>query len=1073
MKKIKLSFIGKLIVIALFSLQNLKAQTPNSVGIGTSNPHPSAILHLEANRQGFLMPRLTTGQVNSIASPTVGLIVYNLTDNCYWYKRPTYWAKLCDTDSINALSVITNTFTADSALINYLTVNNLNADSIFASYINTNFFYGDSVYANYLNFNNAYGDSIFVHYLKADTAIIHQLTVNNIKGDSAFFNYANVNILNTDTIYNNYLTSKTIKTDSLYLGGKAITTVITDSITNLAWLLKGNSATNPTTNFLGTKDNQHLVLRTNNTEKMRVLSTGEVGIGVFAPTNKLEVAGNTKTTNFQMTAGASNSLIMVSDNTGNGTWQNISSVLTTTALNGSAWTLLGNTLTNPAINFLGTSDNQHLVLRTNNTEKLRVLSTGEVGIGVLVPTNKLEVAGNIKTTNFQMTAGASNSLIMVSNALGNGTWQNISSVLTPSALNGSAWTLLGNTLTNPAINFLGTSDNQHLVFRTNNTEKMRVLSTGEVGIGVLAPTNKLEVAGNTKTTNFQMTAGASNSLIMVSDNSGNGTWQNISSVLTPSALNGSGWSLLGNSGTNQGTNFLGTTDLTGLVFKTSNIEQMRISAGGNIGMGVTAPTNKLEVAGNTKTTNFQMTAGASNSLIMVSNALGNGTWQNISSVLTPSALNGSAWTLLGNSGTNASVNFVGTTDSVDLTFRTANQTKFVMNKYGSFISNFNGTLTNPVINLNAGSGIYHNSGKGLTVISSPNALAYEFAHFGNNIEFIPGSALLGQTNNTVNAFNSVVYGEGNYLAGSGNYPHNNYVSGLNNVLNTVNSSVYYNNIIDGFSNSIDDNGGNSKSNLISGSNNTITTTGAVSFNNYAYGRNNVITNSYDGYIFGNNNRVLNPTGANLFIIGSDNISNATQNSYLFGSGLKQSFRNTVSIGVSSLGFESGFANNGVSIIGSGGTRIFSNGILTTGVSLAPGGGAWASISDKRLKENITEIKPRTILEKLLSVTVTEWNYITQKVDTMNKYAPKGMHYDKAPVHIGPMAQDFSEIFGYGEYNDKITTSDIDGVMFVSIQALALDNKELKDSNKELLQALKKQASDIEELKKIINEIKNR
>lgn len=36
------------------------------------------------------------------------------------------------------------------------------------------------------------------------------------------------------------------------------------------------------------------------------------------------------------------------------------------------WTIVGNAGTNPTNNFIGTTDNQDFVVRTNNTEKLRV-----------------------------------------------------------------------------------------------------------------------------------------------------------------------------------------------------------------------------------------------------------------------------------------------------------------------------------------------------------------------------------------------------------------------------------------------------------------------------------------------------------------------------------------------------------------------------------------------------------------------------------------------------------------------------------------------------------------------------
>ncbi|MFR0656770.1 hypothetical protein SB719_19695, partial [Pantoea sp. SIMBA_079] len=52
--------------------------------------------------------------------------------------------------------------------------------------------------------------------------------------------------------------------------------------TTMPWNTLGNAGTNPTTNFVGTTDNQGLALRTNNTEKVRVTPAGNVGIGTTA-----------------------------------------------------------------------------------------------------------------------------------------------------------------------------------------------------------------------------------------------------------------------------------------------------------------------------------------------------------------------------------------------------------------------------------------------------------------------------------------------------------------------------------------------------------------------------------------------------------------------------------------------------------------------------------------------------------------------------------------------------------------------------------------------------------------------
>lgn len=55
-----------------------------NVGIGTTNPNPSALLELHDTARGLLIPRLTTQQRNSIANPAHSLIIFNL--DCNWYE---------------------------------------------------------------------------------------------------------------------------------------------------------------------------------------------------------------------------------------------------------------------------------------------------------------------------------------------------------------------------------------------------------------------------------------------------------------------------------------------------------------------------------------------------------------------------------------------------------------------------------------------------------------------------------------------------------------------------------------------------------------------------------------------------------------------------------------------------------------------------------------------------------------------------------------------------------------------------------------------------------------------------
>jgi hypothetical protein len=100
-----------------------------------------------------------------------------------------------------------------------------------------------------------------------------------------------------------------------------------------------------------------------------------------------------------------------------------------------------------------------------------------------------------------------------------------------------------------------------------------------------------------------------------------------------------------------GTN-TGTTDL-----------RMYLSSVGNIGIGTSAPTGKLDINGKTVTTNLQMTDGATNGYVLQSDALGNGTWVNANTL---GALRYVGTSYLGqNSGVGSTGNSEGTNSNLD------------------------------------------------------------------------------------------------------------------------------------------------------------------------------------------------------------------------------------------------------------------------------------------------------------------------------------------------------------------------------------------------------------------------
>ena len=116
--------------------------------------------------------------------------------------------------------------------------------------------------------------------------------------------------------------------------------------------------------------------------------------------------------------------------------------------------------------------------------------------------------------------------------------------------------------------FIRNSENQPLVFQTNgNNERMRIDSSGKVGIGTTAPQSPLHVIGTNETASLSLTGGASNS-----------------SVTQINAVNATAtvWNILEIRGQQ-------------INFDTVSLERMRIDSSGKVGIGTTAPQEKLDI----------------------------------------------------------------------------------------------------------------------------------------------------------------------------------------------------------------------------------------------------------------------------------------------------------------------------------------------------------------------------------------------------------------------------------------------------------------------------------------------
>jgi Chaperone of endosialidase/Head domain of trimeric autotransporter adhesin len=117
-------------------------------------------------------------------------------------------------------------------------------------------------------------------------------------------------------------------------------------------------------------------------ERMRIDGSGNVGIGVTNPSYKLHIAGtNPLFLNGVQTGAGTDSLLTII----NGVVKKLHpSALTVSSSN--AWALIGNASTNPATNFIGTTDAQALVVKVNNTQVGR-FEQNSMALGIGSTTN--------------------------------------------------------------------------------------------------------------------------------------------------------------------------------------------------------------------------------------------------------------------------------------------------------------------------------------------------------------------------------------------------------------------------------------------------------------------------------------------------------------------------------------------------------------------------------------------------------------------------------------------------------------------------------------------------------------
>ena len=360
-----------------------------------------------------------------------------------------------------------------------------------------------------------------------------------------------------------------------------VPTLYTTSVSTSNEISNDNSGTKSSVIVNDSGSNGFITFSTDSTENMRLISGGNLGIGVTNPSQKLDVNGTAKATLF---SGNLNGHTVTATQYFAGSRNIISA-----SAQGSFTDIELKNSGNTGLLAQGDTGNMQLTGTLSVDTIDEKTSNNGVSIEGISLKNKVLDAGTnstIKATNYNV--GTRN----IISAAAQGSFRDLEL-----KLSGSSAKLLaqGDTGDMQLSGILSVDTINENTTTKGVTIENVILKDGNIGIGITNPSFNLDVDGTIQTTGFKLTTGAANSYVLTADENGVGTWQ------ASSGGSGASDKIFED---NSSVEVVDSGSNGYIVFKTDNTEKMRLISGGNLGIGITNPSQKLDVNGIVKATTF-------------------------------------------------------------------------------------------------------------------------------------------------------------------------------------------------------------------------------------------------------------------------------------------------------------------------------------------------------------------------------------------------------------------------------------------------------------------------------------